>query len=162
MSRDVPKSEGIARGLGRQIMRTKNPRTAATPPKIPSTLLSAEQVHSRPRIVIVVVELRVECLLFGRRGALHSAECANENRARASIRGRIAFLCRAEMWGMLRTTESCECRASMWSSAHCIRILTNPHLRRGRIPWEEGRTAKWEAWAQSWRIWPTGAIHGGR
>ena len=121
--------------------------------------LSAKQVNGGPR-AIVVVELRVGCLLFGRRGTLRSAECTNASRASASIRGRIVFLCRAEMWGMLRMTESCECRVPMWSSQY-IKILTNPHLRRGHIPWEEGRTAKWESWAQSWRIGPTRATHCG-
>jgi len=52
-------------------MRTKNPSPAAMPPENTEHLLSAKQVHSRPRIVVVVVEPRAECgLFFGRRGAL--------------------------------------------------------------------------------------------
>ena len=70
-------------------------------------LLSAKQVHSRPRIAIVVVELRAECLLFGRRGTLHSTECTNSSRARVYIGGWIVFLFRAVMWGVRWTTESC-------------------------------------------------------
>src|SRR5438105_2558182 len=66
-------------------------------------LLSAKQVHSRPCIAVVVVELRAECLLFGRRGTLHSTECANASRARVYIGGWIVFLFRAVMWGMRRT-----------------------------------------------------------
>ena len=89
------------------------------------------------------------------------SEGANESQAEGSIRGWVVFLCRAKMWGMLRMTVLCECCALMWSSAHYIKTLTNPHLRHGYILWEEGRTAKWESWAQSWRIGPTQATHCG-
>jgi hypothetical protein len=69
-------------------------------------LFGTKQVYSRPHMIIVV-ELRAECLLFSRCSTLHGTKCANASRARMYLRGRIIFLRRVVGWRMRRTAESC-------------------------------------------------------
>ena len=75
-----PRMVNIAQSDGKANYAHQKPEPSCDAAKNTEHLLSAKQVHSRPRIAINVVELRADCLLFRRRGTLHSTECADASR----------------------------------------------------------------------------------